>query len=428
MSSRILGLALAMACAAPVALADDGPCALSTEQTEGEVVSLNMALMRARETDLRPELVNAAIRLARTERAIAALRPEDTVGLEFEDFPGIGSGGNLAALQVTGTFSRVWERGGKREAREALADAGVRVAEAEIDIAHYDLRREVEVLYLEAAIAAKRVDLACERVAISRNLETSVRQRVDAARDPLLSGARASSERLQAEADVRRYAARAENLRAVLASYWLATEDFNIDPAYLSSFSMTSRASLSDLYTPVLERLTAQRDVAEAEIELERAKAIPDVTWKVGVRKFGIEEDMAVIGGASIPLGMSRRSDASIAKLRAEQRRLDAEAEVLQQQMLREAVAYQRDALMAIDEIEEIETILIPAAMEAVELAEEGYKRGAFSYLEVIDAQRVVAELREERFEHLSHYLKSEAALLRMSAPSSERTLMETQQ
>ena len=153
------------------------------------------------------------------------------------------------------------------------------------------------------------------------------------------------------------------------------------------------------------------------------------MTWSVGVRKFGIEDDLAVIGGASIPLGASIRSDTAVARARAEQRRIEVQRDVLQQDLLRRAIGYQRNAITALDQIEEIDTALLPAATEAVELARDGYARGAFSYLDVIGAQRSVAILREERLAHLRTYILNEAALARLAPPADmPTTRLETPQ
>ena len=413
MSLKFFGLALAMALPFAHAQAQSDPCGGTIEG--GEVLSLARATELAFAADRRPDLATAEVRAARTERAIAALRPADSLSLEIEDFPGTGLASNIDSLQVTGSFSRVWERGGKRVARVALANSGVGVAEARIAMAQFDIREEVETLYAEAAIAERRVALACDRVVISRDLESAIQKRVDAARDPLLAGARASSDRLQAEADARRYSVQASNLRAALGAYWQAGSDFHIEPAFLDARLSPRPVDLSALNSPSLDRLDAQRMQSAARIELERSQAIPDITWRVGVRKFGIEDDVAVIGGASIPLGSAGRSDAAVARAQADRRRIDTEREVLQQQLLRTAVTYQRSAMSALDQIEAIDAILLPAATEAVEFAREGYARGAFSYLEIIDAQRSVAALREEHLAHLRTYILNEAALARLT-------------
>ena len=424
MSLKFFGLALAMTIPVAYAQAQTDPC--SAANAASETVSLANATQLAIAADLRPELATAEVRSARTERAIAALRPADTVSLEIEDFPGTGLASNIDSLQITGSFSRVWERGGKREAREAFANAAVDVAETRFAAAEFDIREEVENLYAEAALAERRVALACDRVTLSRDLEAAVQKRVDAGRDPLLAGARASSDRLQAEADARRYGVQASNLRAALGAYWLAESDFQIDPGFLRARLDPNQIDFSALHVPELDRLEAERLRSAAQIELERSQAIPDVTWSVGARKIGIGDDLAVIGGASIPLGAANRSQVAIARSRASQRRIEMERDALRQQLLRSAVGFRRSASGAHDRIEEIDTILLPAATGAVELARDGYARGAFSYLDIIDAQRTVAVLHEARLTHLRVYILNEAALARL-APAAERPVTRTE-
>jgi cobalt-zinc-cadmium efflux system outer membrane protein len=413
MSLKLFGLALAMTMPVAHAQAQTDPCGIAAEARE--VVSLSRAIQLAGETDLRPELAAAGIRTARTERAIAALRPAYTVSLGIEDFPGTGLASNIDSLQVSGSFSRVWERGGKREAREALASSGVGLAQTQLAQVQFDIREEVETLYVEAALVKRRIALACERVVIARDLEAAIQKRIDAARDPLLAGARASSDRLQAEADARRYSVQAGNLRAALGTYWMASDDFEIDPDFIDAQLTAPVVVMANLYTPDLDRLDAERLQSSARIELERSQAIPDVTWSVGLRKFGIEDDLAVIGGASIPLGSAGRSETAVARARANQRRIEVESDLVRQQLLRQAVGFQRAAISARDEIERIDTLLLPAANKSVDLARDGYARGAFSYLDIIAAQRDFAALREERLAHLRTYILNKVALARLT-------------
>lgn len=427
MSLKTVGLALAMTVAAAQAQAQNTPC--DSTASFKKVVSLEHAVQLAMAADLRPEIAKAEVSAARSERAIAALRPADTLSLDMEDFPGIGIARNIDNLQITGRFSRVWERGGKMDARLALAESSVGVAEAMFSAANFEIRTEIEILYAEAALTQRRVGLACEKVAIAREFETSVNKRVEAARDPLLAGAKATSERLQAEAEVRHYDAKAENLRGALGAYWKHQTDFQddflIDPDYLVTLRPSQNVTFADLYSPAFDRLDAERDQTLAQIDLERTKAVPDVTWNVGVRKFGYQEDLAILGGVSVPLGTRQRSSASVAKAHADQRRIDVERQALEQQLRRQAAEYRRQARNAAEEISEIDALLIPAATQAVTLAQDGYDRGAFSYLDIVDAQRSVAALREERLTHLRTYILNTTALARLSPTNGLTTMRE---
>jgi outer membrane protein, heavy metal efflux system len=317
-------------------------------------------------------------------------------------------------LQVTARFSRVWERGGKQQAREALADRSVRLAEAGIVAAAFQIRYEVETLYVEAVFLDERRKLACQRLETVASFQAAIDRRVEAARDPLLASARATSDRLKAEADARQFAAQAADVRAALASYWGGEDDVALTASFTTSANEPAEIDFAQLQSPELLRLEAEKEKVQAEVEVGRAAATPDVTWTVGARKFGFDEDLAVVGGVSIPLGNAARSRASVARSQAEVRRLSAEQEALRQQVLREILGYRRASLSALDAIREIDASLIPAAETALALAREGYDRGAFSYFEIIDAQRVLTELREARIDLLRTYTLNETALSRL--------------
>jgi cobalt-zinc-cadmium efflux system outer membrane protein len=134
---------------------------------------------------------------------------------------------------------------------------------------------------------------------------------------------------------------------------------------------------------------------------------------------------LAILGGVSVPLGTRQRSSASVAKAHADQRRIDVERQALMQQLRRQAAEYRRQARNAAEEISEIDDLLIPAATQAVTLAQDGYDQGAFSYLDIVDAQRSVAALREERLTHLRTYILNTTALARLSPTNGLTTMRE---
>ena len=425
MAIRILGCAVALAL--PLLPVNAQTSACEAGETL-EIITFGEAMQAALDADLRPVLADEAVSVARTERAIAALRPADTVSLEAENFPGIGIGGDIDNLEITGKFSRTWERGGKREAREALARAGIAVAETEREIIEHDIVHAVETLYVEAALLERRADLACKRVAIARSLKEIVDRRVEAARDPLLAQARSSTDLARAETEASEFQRLAKERRLTIASMWSGTDDFAIEPEFIERRLQSGRLDIDTVYSPEFAKFQAEDRRLAAEIELRKAEAVPDVTWSAGVRKFGYQEDIGVVGGVTIPLGVQNQSAAKSAKVRAQQGLVAAQERALRQQLLRHAVSYQRAAQNALASMTDIDEKLLPEAIRALELAQDGYDRGAFSYLEIIDAQRTLAELREQRLGHVETFILNEAALARVTGREDWQSLVESEQ
>lgn len=409
---KYLGLALVLSSSAAQARIENVPCGLPPAPSS--ILSVESAVQKALQADLRPNLARAEIAMARSERAVAALKPVDSMSFEVEDFPGFGIASDIDNLQMTGSFSRVWERGGKREARQAVAAGGVSVAETGIDAAHYHIEQEIETLYLEGILAEAQLALSCERVETARQLYSQINIRIKAARDPLLAGARVQSDVIAGEAKARRLMQRVEDLKIAMASYWGGDGNFDFVPGFLAQRLKPRSLGFGHIAVPELDRLEALRLQALARTELERTKAVPDVTWNVGLRKFGVDSDVAVVGGFSIPLGSANRSRASVMRALADQQRISLKADATRQQLNREALVFQRAALRALDSIEEIDAVLLPQAKMAIDLAQDGYARGAFTYLDIIEAQGVLTNLRETRLAYTRNYILNEAALARL--------------
>ena len=313
-------------------------------------------------------------------------------------------------------------------AREALANAGIAVAETEREIVEHDVVHAIETLYIEAALLEARAALACKRVAISRSIKETVDRRVDAARDPLLARARSATDLARAEAEVLEYQRLARERRLAIASMWGRAEDYEIEPDFIERRLGTGRLDIETVHSPEFDKFKAEDKRLTAEIELRKAEAVPDVTWNAGIRKFGYQEDIGLIGGFTVPLGTQAQSAAKSARVRAQKGLVALQQRALRQQLLRQAVSYQRAAQNALASLADIDAVLLPEAITTLELAQDGYDRGAFSYLEIIDAQRMLAELREQRLGHVETYILNEAALARVTGREDWRPLVENEQ
>lgn len=422
MKFKIVGAASALVAALGVQPAIAQVCAPAGDAAR--VITLQEAVGLALAHDLRPETARAGIAAARTELAIAALQPADALSLEVENFPGLGSSANIDNVEITGSFSRVWERGGKREARSRLADSGVAVATAGVWIAQADITYEVRTLYVELAIAHERLALAMERLASAQSAEALIERRVEAARDPLLAGARAAADTMIAQGDTASLERETRSYVAALAAYWSGAEDFSANLCALNAPDQHAIHPTGTGTSPELARMAAERRRAEAALRAAESERVPDVTWSAGVRKFGVDESIGVLGGVSIPLGAPARAAPYEAKAAAEARQLELQLEAHRQILLRDHARLERSALGALDTISALDDGPIPEAKRAVDLANDGYRRGAFSYLDVLDAQNLLFDLRTKRLDQLRTYHLAEAAIARLRAdPPTESSL-----
>jgi outer membrane protein, heavy metal efflux system len=124
--------------------------------------------------------------------------------------------------------------------------------------------------------------------------------------------------------------------------------------------------------------------------------------------------------GFSIPLGFSDQNDAAISRAHAETSRLRFEGEALRRNIEREANTARSQMEIARAEVEAIDARLLPSAEQALAYAREGYNAGGFSYLDVLDAQRLVVQARLQRNSALHAFHSARVALARLTGAYAE--------
>ena len=162
-------------------------------------------------------------------------------------------------------------------------------------------------------------------------------------------------------------------------------------------------------------RARAAQEQANAAIAVERAKARPDPTLSAGLRYFNEFDEAALVVGVSIPLTWADNNSGAIQRAEAERSKLRLEGEALRRNVEREAASALAQVEIALSEVDAIDARLLPAAEQALARAREGYNAGAFSYLDVLDAQRVLVDARLQRNAALGSYHRARATLARLS-------------
>src|SRR5690606_8814426 len=161
-----------------------------------------------------------------------------------------------------------------------------------------------------------------------------------------------------------------------------AFEVASVDPSLLPEIEdAEALASLLDA-TPELAQFADERRIAEARLQLARAGASADLDWQVGVRRLGVDDDIALVGSLSMPLGASRRAQPAIREAEAQLATLGIEREAkgmaLYATLLEAHGRYRLGQL----EVQRLRDDVLPRLAKAESAAERAYRGGAASYLE----------------------------------------------
>jgi outer membrane protein, heavy metal efflux system len=377
-------------------------------------LSLSDALFRVASGD--PVVAANAARLQAAEAGInqADVRPRDVVGIDVEDFAGTGPYSPIERSQTTAWYERTWERGGKREARVGAARSQLGVATERNRLRMLDLLAQVQAAWVEALAAQATIPIAEQRLAEAQRIEAEVGRRVGRALDPLFAAERARTAVAQAEIALDQARETARIARAALASYWGGTADYSLQTA---SFGILDPTTVQAESSPDLAALSAEREAAGARLRLAETGNVGDPTGRVGLRHFGQGNDVAIIVGASIPLGSRAANRGNVARAQADAQAAEAEIAVMRVQVEREISRLEAQRATILTEVSRIDREVLPSAERAVVLVRDGFARGgtAFTFLEVSQAQQAVTDARSRRVELLRQFHLAGARLDRLT-------------
>ncbi|WP_082602056.1 TolC family protein [Phenylobacterium sp. Root700] len=401
-ASQIAALVLALT-APGAALAQARPAPLTLPEAIGRAATFD------------PSAPGAQARLdaARAAQRQADVRLNPTLGLEVENFTGSGPFSMLGRSETTLSYQQTVERGGKRAARTGAAGAEIEVTRLRHEVRRLDLIKEVQTAYAEALAAEAELLITEARLLAAHSSQQDVARRVRSARDPLFAGARA--ETLTAQAEIARDRARqaALDARAELARFWGGAPDFALDLEGFFKVSAPDAAPAGE--TADLALLTAQSALAEARIQVERARQVSDPALRAGVRYFGDGSEVALIVGGTIPLQRYDTNKAGVERAQAERNATLADIEAARLTRERDIARLAARLSASAAESERIRAEVVPAAIRTVELVRDGFNRGGFQHLDVTEAERALADARERRVVVLRQHHIDQAALDRLT-------------
>lgn len=386
---------------APVtSLPDSPPPAVSPSAAP---LTLDEAIARVarQHPDLR--VIDAQRPILEARRAAAGFGPPLSVGVELENALGTGSSRGFDAAELTVTLAGVLERGGKLDARRVLAQANLDALAPQRETARLDLLAAVAQRYLAITEARARLAIAETDIDQRRRAVAAARLRLQAGASPesVLMTAQAMLAQAEVDRDRARQADRVA--RVALAALWREREPgfdaVSGDPLQLPALQPFDILADELQRTPELAVLAGERRVREAQLQLARTQARPDISWQVGVRNSRDSRDTALVGGFSLPLGSMRRAGPEIRAAEAELAlngvERDARALQLYTTLAEAHGRYETSRL----EVTRMASDVLPQLRRAENAAEKAWRAGAISYMEWAQLQAMRIEARQRQLD-----------------------------
>jgi cobalt-zinc-cadmium efflux system outer membrane protein len=401
--------ALALLIAAPLAgQAPPAPAPTAGAEAARQALTLDEVMTTALAAN--PAL--AASRLGRAEaqarRDVAGQRPNPELAIEeSRDTP-----------RDSATFSLPIERGGKRRLRLALAEAQGRSGEAEIARLTAQTRNQVRRAYFALAAAQRRAAEAAELRRLAERARDAARARFEVGDVPRLDV-------LQAELAAAQAAGEADKAQGLLAG---ARADLNALLRRPLDSPLAASATLEAGQVPppdaaVRLALSAGTELSglelgiaqqQAQVELARAEAVPDVTASAGVTHYAPPDfTWGWRGGVTLPLPVFTRNRAQVRLEEATLARLRAERDAALARVRGEVFSAAANAEVQRRAYLRFRDEILPRAAEVESMAEDSYRSGQTGLVALLQSLQSVHDLRLQAVQAGTDYQNALADLER---------------
>ncbi len=388
------------------------------EIKQGSVITLRQALAYTLLSN--PEL--KAFSLEKRSRDALALQagllPNPEFTAESENFSGSGPYNGYDQTETTLQLSQVIELAGKRLKRKRVASLESSLAEWDYEAKKLDVSLIVTKMFVDALASQQRLILMKESTHLAEQVFNTVAQRVEAGKvspvEEIKAGVILSTAQIELNRAKRERTAAMKKLAVLWGSNSPKFE--SVSGRLEKLLSLPSEEELMNHISsnPDIVRFQAEKEHRNAKVELEKSRRIPNLTVGGGIRRFSETDDKAFVMGASIPIPIFNRNQGKVAaaeykllKVREDSRtaRLKAESDLAESYALLSA---------SYAEASTLKDKVLPSARKAFEATQEGYIQGKFGFLNVLDSQRTLFEVRGQYINALASNHKAVAEVERL--------------
>jgi cobalt-zinc-cadmium efflux system outer membrane protein len=366
-----------------------------------------------------PDLATARLELQAQQGAElqAGARPNPELGVLLEDT-------RAATRTSTVQLSQAIELGGKRAARQAAAAQAREQAAVVLAARQAEVRAAVAAAFLDVLGADAQRQLAEAGVRLAQDATGAADKRLQAGKVPPLEAAKARVAEAQARAELALALSAGQQARARLAALWgqgpqavtSVEGGAGALPAQPSDAQLA--AWVADAPALQLARLDITR--RQALTVGERARRVPDMTVTIGAKRDAEMGRTQAVIGFSLPLPVMDRNQGGLleALRREDQAREALTAATLKLQADVAAVAERLRA--SLEQARLLADDALPVAQTAYDTALKGYQLGKFAFLDVLDAQRSLFQLRRQQLQNTADAHDAAADLDRLLGRSTQ--------
>jgi cobalt-zinc-cadmium efflux system outer membrane protein len=357
-----------------------------------------------------PELAGFGYEVRAAEARViqAGLASNPELAFEVENFAGSGGFDGTDAAEYTLVMSQNFPLGGDTTRRKQAAQLTGRLAGWDYEAQRIALLTETTRRFVSLLSAQRRVALAEKSLGLAQDIADAFRRRVEAGNAPAIEQSRVAVPLAEARIELGRARRDLEAARVRLSLTW-----GDATPTFTSAVGDLDRLRQAPAAADLAKHISQNPDVArwvveiasrQAEIELARAEAVPDLTGSLGYRWFDESDDGAFVAGLSIPLPIIDRGRGDILAARFGVASAQNKALAVRLRVEAALASSYSQLVNAYEESAALRDDAIPAATAAYNDIRLAFDRGDLGYLDVLDAERTLIDMQSRYLDAATAY------------------------
>lgn len=372
------------------------------------ILDFDTAAQRVLEHSLHLKQSQSEINSRAADIKQAALFPNPSFSYQLDQFGGTNSWKGLSGCQSYYTITQPFELGGKRQLRKNVASYVYYASLVDYEASQLQVLNELQKAFLDVAANQEFLKLVQEEKKITQ-------QALEATKEQIQSGKVTPIELTKAEIALCNVEIKEESIMTEwlaskdrLTALW-GTDESDFDYVDYSFYEICPPSPLSDYLAelttnPAFVKAHWYFSAAIENIKLQKSQRIPDVEVSAG---YEMQEGPFANGltvGVSFPLPLFDRNQGGIARASSEASEAKNEINRIWLELKSTLLVHHKKLTRAYSEIDKLNNRVLKSANQAYQLTEEGYREGKYDYLDVVDAQRAVFDVKAQYVSAILNY------------------------
>jgi cobalt-zinc-cadmium efflux system outer membrane protein len=371
-------------------------------------LSLDMAVYRVLSRSPALQISTEDAQSKRYQWRQAELSPNPNLLYEVENFAGNNNWRGWDHREERYIYSQLFETADKRHLRSQAASYQYYASLVGYDVSKLVVINRLHRAFINVVAAQELLKLAGDQADVAKEVLFIATKKVEAGKVSFIQQSKAEVAYFTALVAREKAAVELKNAKRRLSLLWAQTcSDFDraIFPFYETTAPEPFEACLAELcnQAEIVQSLYQYMN-AEKNWKLERANRIPNVTLQVGYKANYEENNQGMLAGISMSLPFFDQNQGNVGQAYFDMLKTGDQGRqlwlILESKL---SISYE-ELRRAYDEADRIKNHSLPSAVQAFELAQKGYREGKFEYLDVLDAQRTLFEVKEWYIQALVNY------------------------